>query len=196
MVLAAGRSRRLGEPKQLIPYGGMPLVERAARLAATVCGPRVIVVTGAAAAAVGRAVHGLELDLVHNPCYRSGLSSSLAAGLAALDPPLEAALVLTCDQPRVGPGDLGRLVGTWQASPARPAAAAYDDILGVPAILPRHLFTELLELRGDRGAGSLLRRLPVVAAVPMRTACFDVDDAGDLSRLGGRSAAPLSLTPG
>jgi molybdenum cofactor cytidylyltransferase len=186
LVLAAGASRRLGQCKQIVMVDGVPLVRRTVLLIADVCGAPVTVVTGANADRVTACLEGIEVVLVHNPAWHEGLSGSLALGLTALGPGCGAALVAPCDLPGLSAMDLERLAAAWRRTPERPAAACYGGVVGVPAILPEVVFSELLAVTGDRGARDLLRRNDVpVSVVTFPSAAADLDDGGDLATLAG-----------
>lgn len=182
LVLAAGASRRLGQPKQIVRVGGLPLVRRTVLLVAEVCGNPVTVVTGADAKRVTAGLHGLEVVLVENPGWPEGLASSLTVGLQSLQPAWDACLVTPCDLPALALRDLEELVHAWRRAPGRAAAAAYSGIIGAPAILPGHILPRLNAVSGDRGARDLLRSgdLPVTL-VDFPSARQDLDDHDDLA---------------
>jgi molybdenum cofactor cytidylyltransferase len=183
IVLAAGAARRFGTAKQMAEWRQETLIGRAVRLAQTVSDAGVIVVTGAHADAVGQRLTSSAVLTVFNPAWAEGLSTSLAAGAAALPPEAKACLILLCDQPAVDAADLYRLIESWDGAPEDAAAAAFDNTLGAPAIFPRHHWPGLMAQRGDRGARALLAALPRVTAVPMPHAALDVDTPADLQRL-------------
>lgn len=146
----------------------------------------VIVVVGASAAAVGAVLEGLDgIRTVFNDRWESGLASSLAAGLAALneDPACEAAIVMVADQPLVGVSSLRRLIGAFNDE-HRIVASAYDDIVGVPVVFGAEHFGELMNLTGDQGAGRWLRaRLTEVTQIVVAAASLDIDTPHDAARL-------------
>jgi molybdenum cofactor cytidylyltransferase len=119
-----------------------------------------------------------------NPGAAEGMASSLRAGVAALPPESTAALLLTVDQPAVDGDLVERLLALARLDPGRPAACAYGGSLGIPAVLPRRLFPELLALRGDRGAKGLLLR-EGAAPLPFPGGEADLDTPGDLERFRG-----------
>lgn len=191
VLLAAGASRRLGLPKQLLRIEGETLLHRAARFGLATAPAQAILVLGAQADTIATAADGLALQRVHCPDWEEGLGASLRAGLAAVFTSCEGALVLLCDQPALDAAHLGALVAAWRRDPARAAASAYAGVLGVPALLPRAWFDALSHLSGDRGARDLLReRAGQVTAVPAPALSEDIDHPDDLparfaeSRLG------------
>ncbi len=156
IVLAAGASRRLGQPKQLVALAGEPLLRRAARMALEAgCDP-VIVVLPRDPRPYLEALDGLDVIPCPNPRADAGMGTSIRAGAGALPPGAEAALVLVVDQIAVDSDLLRRLVASWRLEPQRPAACAYEGRLGIPAIFPQGLFPELQTCDGDVGAKGLL----------------------------------------
>jgi molybdenum cofactor cytidylyltransferase len=158
ILLAAGRSSRMGRAKQLIDWHGVPLVRHVAQqaLAADLAGLTVVV--GAQAAEVRQALAGLALTIVENPQFAAGQATSLAAGLSALPADCAAALVLLVDQPLITPALINDLLTAYRADPADALIPQVDGQPGNPVILSAALFPELQELQGDEGARAVLRR--------------------------------------
>ena len=191
LVLAAGGSARLGIPKQLIGFRGEPLVRRAARSAAEAGAAPVVIVLGADAADIERAVEGLPHTFtVLNEQWRTGLASSLACGvceLHRLDARASGVLIVTADQPLVDARALRPLLDAF-ADGARLVAAEYSATIGVPAIIGCEYMDALLALEGDAGAGRWLRaKGDAVRRIPLREAAVDIDTAEDAALL-----APLA----
>jgi molybdenum cofactor cytidylyltransferase len=191
VLLAAGRSRRLGVAKQLLVIEGEPLARRAARLALATSPLDAVLVTGDRAKAVEEAVHGLAIRCVFAEDFDEGMGRSLAAGLRHLDPGCSGALVVLCDQPALTAEHLARLVEAWIAAPASAAASSYAGIVGVPAVLPRAWFPKLMTARGDHGARDLLReRAGEIRVIQDERLGEDVDhpeEAADLETRSQRS---------
>ena len=191
VLLAAGASRRMGQPKGLLPYGGATLIRHAAGVAlASGCAP-VVVVLGFAADRLGRELDGLPVRVVANSDWDRGLGSSIRAGVGAVvaDPAVGAVLVMLADQPRVDPAALAALVARHRADPGALVAADYGGSGGVPAIFPRAAFPALLGLPDDRGAQTLIRATPLPVVLVPGLDLADVDTPGDYARLVGADAA-------
>lgn len=198
LLLAAGGSSRLGQPKQLLDCQGQPLVRRSARLLQSLC-PRPVVVTGAQRKACMQALSGLRLREVHHDQWQRGMGSSLAAGIAALDAGVGGVLVMLCDQYRLAAADLLSLADAWQRSPEKVVAAHWTRNFGPPAIFPRPWFGRLQQLDAEGGARGLLESYrDEVLLVKVPGAAYDVDAPQDLERmlrwLKTRAAAPVSGT--
>jgi molybdenum cofactor cytidylyltransferase len=189
IVLAAGASRRLGQPKQLLRHGGETLLVRATRLANEAGAAPVVVVLGSHQEMI-RGSAGLQNSIiVINENWEQGIASSIHAGIGKLEQIARGAagvLILSCDQPRLTAEHLRTLVEffTAQSEPAI-CASAYAGVLGVPAVFPRSVFSELLALEGDRGARTLLNEPScVVIALPFEGGEVDIDEPDDLEHLG------------
>lgn len=183
LVLAAGESSRFGSPKQLVEVGGVPLVRRTVLLAQGVCEGPVVVVVGAASGRVVQCLQGLHVRIAANPRWAEGLAGSLRAGLVAIEADRRGVMVLPCDLPRLCHKDLARLVSAWGRRAELPAAARFEGVLGIPAILPTGLLPHIDLAAADQGARNFLRRADVeVTAVPMAAAARDIDKPDGIAR--------------
>jgi molybdenum cofactor cytidylyltransferase len=178
LLLAAGASRRLGRPKQLVRLGGESLLRRAARAALAGGGPA-LVVLGARAEAMRAELAGLPVTVVVNPDWREGMAASIRAGLRALPEGAGAVLFLACDQPAVDGQLVNRLLELHGRHPDAVVACAYAGARGIPALFPARCFPALLALTGDRGARGLLAGADVVE-LPFPEGAMDVDQEEDL----------------
>lgn len=184
IVLAAGGSRRFGGPKLLARIQGETLLQRAMRAALGARPAGCIVVLGARADTLKRRLHPWPVRVVVNHRWRSGLASSIRAGIAALPREAPAALLLLADQVGVGPAELELLIAASRRAPRAIVASRWDAVTGPPALFPRRAFADLKRLRGDSGARKLLtdpRRR--VIAIELPDAASDVDRPADLRRL-------------
>lgn len=181
VVLAAGASRRLGAPKQLAELDGEPLVHRTVRrLAASQCSS-VAVVVGARAENIAAAVSNLRPIVLVNEAWEEGIASSIRVGTTwASAAGYDAILIAVCDQPLLTTAHVDALIATFRAE-GRPIGSAYEDVVGVPAVFDRRDFSRLMALRGDRGAGALLRS--GAGSVSWPDGSVDVDTAEDMAAL-------------
>ncbi|HSL37611.1 MAG TPA: nucleotidyltransferase family protein [Arthrobacter sp.] len=165
LILAAGASRRLGRPKQLLPYGHGVLLD-AVIAAARDCGfDQTVLALGGAAGDVQRTVDTTGCEIVLNPDFGAGCSSSIAAGIAALRPDTDAVVLLLGDQPGVraitARALLERLFTGWPDTGAGApgiAVCRYDDGVGHPLAFTRRMFPELAALHGDKAVWKLLEQ--------------------------------------
>jgi molybdenum cofactor cytidylyltransferase len=184
IVLAAGGSSRFGSAKQLVRIGDRPLLSLTAGRTAEVVGHALLIVLGARAAELAPLLKHSPGSVVVNRDWRDGLASSIRAGIARLPPSCDGVMLVLADQACVTAEDLRRLAGAWRRQPLCVAGAQYRGMVGAPAIFPRHLFSELSDLRGDSGARVLLRRhADSLVKVPMTSAGFDLDTPDDLLEL-------------
>ena len=164
IVLAAGESRRMGEPKQLLRWRGEPLVTRAARSALESGASETFVITGAVSEQVEAALEPLRreaggrLRTVFNPAWQDGQAGSVRAAVEVLPAACEAALFLPVDQPRLPAVLLRQLWQNWRAGNDLAAVAVDGAIRGAPALFDRRFFGQLSQVQGDRGGGALLRQ--------------------------------------
>lgn len=164
IVLAAGESSRMGQPKQLMRWQGEPLVTRAARIALDSGASETVVVTGAVREQVEAALAPLleagrgRLRVVFNPNWQDGQAGSVHAAVEALPAECEAALFLPVDQPHLPAALLRRLWQTWRGGSDLAAVAVNGAVRGAPAVFDRRYFGRLRQVQGDRGGGMLLRR--------------------------------------
>lgn len=191
VVLAAGRSSRMGSPNKLLcELEGVPLIAHVIdALLATEVRP-IVVVTGHEEAAVRQVLDGRPVRFVHNPDFAEGMSTSLRAGLAALGTEVDAALICLGDMPRVRPAHIESLLGAFDPDDGRAVVVpTYRGQRGNPVLWAARFFPELQGLRGDTGARALLEEhAERVCRVPMEDAgvAIDVDTPSDLAALGGR----------
>lgn len=191
LLLAAGGGSRFGQPKALVEFDGVLLIDRAvAALAAGGCRPLYVVLGAARRSALvragSRAARDPAVAFVDNGRWSDGMSSSLRAGLASLPDTADAALVALVDQPLIGPAVIRRLRAAHAAG-ARVAVATYQGRRRNPVLLSREVWAEVAATAtGEVGAREFLRRHPdlvtEVECGPIGNPA-DVDTAEDLRRL-------------
>ena len=158
LVLAAGRSTRMGPVNKLLAPLGTRLMVRAVveQLEASSVRP-IVVVTGHEAGRVGEALAGTGVRLVHNAAYREGLSGSIRAGLAALPESVEAAMICLGDMPLVASRHVEKLVAAFDPAEGREICVpAFEGKRGNPVLFARRFFEEMAAVRGDVGARHLI----------------------------------------
>jgi molybdenum cofactor cytidylyltransferase len=157
LVLAAGGSRRLGEPKQLLPYRSGTLLDHTLGTARAAGFDQLIVTLGGSSQEVRRLVDLSGTEVVENPDYGEGCSSSIASGLSAVDPRAEVLILMLGDQPGVTAATIRTLIdGRGEGTTL--AVCRYDDGRGHPLAFSRALFGELRALHGDKAVWKLLDR--------------------------------------
>lgn len=187
LVLAAGGSKRLGQPKQLLPYGEATLLDHVLSVGRRCPFDQALCVIGGGGPEVRGVVDLDGFEVVENREFGQGCSSSIAAALDAVDPRADALVLMLGDQPGVTADSVAALVA--QRGDAELAACAYEDGRGHPFAFGRAAFAELATLHGDKGVWKLMDRagdavvnVPVPGLIPL-----DVDTWEDyqavLSRL-------------
>jgi molybdenum cofactor cytidylyltransferase len=162
LVLAAGGSKRLGRPKQLLPYGRTTLLDHVLDTARACSFDQLICVIGGAAAEVSRAVELGGVEVVENPDFGEGCSSSIAAALHAVDSRCDVLVLMLGDQPGVTAATVAKLLAG--RGDAAIAACSYSDGRGHPLAFARSPFPELESLHGDKAVWKLLDRHGAAAA--------------------------------
>ena len=158
VVLAAGTSSRLGQPKQLLDLGGEPILNHVLRAAVMSPLGGTVLVLGHEARAIGSAVGNFGQIPVINPDFAEGQSTSLKAGIAALPPTATAALILLSDQPLVTPTLIGQVIDRFVEGGRmdRFVQTRYGDIPAPPVLIGRDWFHALRGISGDHGARDLI----------------------------------------
>jgi molybdenum cofactor cytidylyltransferase len=188
LILAAGRSTRMGGPNKLLQeFRGKPLIRHAVEAALASRARPVTVVTGHQASDIRAALAGLDVAFVHNPDFAAGISTSVRAGIAALPPDCNAALIGLGDMPLVDAPLLDKMIGAFD--PAKGALIVLpvtDGQRGNPVIWARRFFPDLQGLQGDTGGRQILQaNRDAVVEVPVDSAAvtFDVDTPSALATL-------------
>lgn len=182
IVLAAGGSRRLGRPKQLLTRDGETLLRRAVRLAQSTAPLQTVVVLGADHERLSDVLDGLDCQCVINPAWQSGIAGSLATAAAALSGHEGPTLVVGCDQPALSSAHLHALLQGAASASSRCAATMHGELPGIPVVVPKHWLLGIERGDGDSGLGPRIRGLSRnrVFALDAPELRFDVDTGDDV----------------
>lgn len=185
LVLAAGSSRRLGQPKQLLPFGQATLLDATLAMARSAGFSQRLVTLGGAAREVGATVNLDGFERVDSLHFTDGCSSSIVSALDAVDTDSHGIVLLLGDQPDVSVATIETLTQAAVAQDAPLAVCHYDDGIGHPFWFSRHVFGDLAQLHGDKAVWKLIEsgsypvlEVPIAGTVPL-----DVDTWDDYERL-------------
>ena len=187
IILAAGSSSRLGQPKQLLDFNGKNFIQNTIQEAIAFAGKATVVVTGANSDAVDKFLFTAEVMVCHNPHWELGMGVSIKTGLKHLldtYPEMERCVFTVCDQPYVT-AEIFRSLDNQQISTGKGiVASAYSGIYGVPVMFTKPYFEKLLLLKGQEGARKLLSKfIDDVASVPFDKGAIDIDTLEDYDKL-------------
>jgi molybdenum cofactor cytidylyltransferase len=178
VVLAAGRSQRMGDVNKLLhEIDGQPMVARVVDAALASRATKVVVVTGHESPEIRAALGDRKVAFAHNPDFALGMSTSLRVGLRALDEGFEAALVCLADMPWLEPAHLDALIDAFDPDDDRGIyVPVHNRKRGNPVLWHRRYFEEMATLSGDRGARSLLdHHVDEVCYVPLSNDAINID---------------------
>jgi len=190
LILAAGSSSRLGQPKQLIEIEGIPLLQRiVSAFHQNESVHHVLVVTGANERVIRQRLGNLDtfdgVEWLSNPDWRMGMGHSLAHALNHVDqkyPQVRHAIVSVCDQPFLDSATIHRLTEMSSCHPDCIVSSAYSGTMGPPVVFPRRYFAELLNLSGDSGAKRIINKHMLdVVPVAFPRGAIDIDTVSDLN---------------
>jgi|SRR5215217_1842232 len=186
IILAAGNSSRLGEPKQLLVFQNKTLLRHIAEIAVEIAGEKAILVTGSSAALIENEVSGLPCQTVFNAHWQEGMASSIVKGVTALNeryPDISGCIIAVSDQPFVTAEIFQNLIAEVNSGAAI-VASSYGDTLGTPAFFSKSYFDQLLQLKGSEGAKKLfLAHQANVRTVPFPLGTVDIDTQEDYKNL-------------
>jgi molybdenum cofactor cytidylyltransferase len=189
VVLAAGASARMGRAKQLLPLGRNTMLAQTLENVLAVRLDERVLVLGSSAEAIRQQLPQAQLEqfkVVVNQDYGQGMATSLRAGLSALDPRSDAALIILGDQPFIRPRTLDQIVDGYGRSRAPIVIPSYHGDRGNPVLLDRSVFSEVMALEGDIGCRAIFgSHLEDILKVEVEDpgVLFDIDDQGDYDRL-------------
>lgn len=187
LLLAAGSSSRMGQPKQLLLVDCVPLLRKTVLTALGAGTNRVVVVLGHNATQHQQIIQDLNVDIMHHSDWQEGMGSSIKAGVSHIlenHPHTQAILVMVCDQPYITTDHLNVLMNSYRTSGAPIVASAYASTTGVPALFDKNMFAELLELENAQGAKKILEKnIQGVLSVEFPKGAIDIDTPADYKKL-------------
>ncbi|MBW8687006.1 nucleotidyltransferase family protein [Chitinophaga rhizophila] len=186
IILGAGNSSRLGQPKQLLMYQGKTLICQMAEQAIAAVGSPVVLVTGANAPLIMQKLCGFALEIVENDNWADGMGSSISTGMKAISkhPGLAGVIIMVCDQPFVTTALLQQLIDQQMIAGKGIIACTYDNTAGTPVLFTKTYFEALAALEGQQGAKKILQQsTDDLALVPFPLGALDIDTAEDYQRL-------------
>jgi molybdenum cofactor cytidylyltransferase len=184
IILAAGSSSRMGNPKQLLEWHNRPLLAHALTNIREILHDRVIVVLGAHAELIQTSIDLGDVTSIVNSQWQEGMASSIRVGIKALPTSATAVLIMLCDQPLINAEHIQNLLSGWQHAPTLIAVSEYHQSVGVPVVFPAEFFTDLLALKGVRGAKPLILDFKDrLLKIPLPEAEVDIDKPEDFEFL-------------
>lgn len=179
IILGAGSSSRMGEPKQLLEWEGETLLDRALRQAQIVEDTSIVLVLGANAELIQASLRRGKYQIAWNENWSTGMGSSIACGLQKLlagPVPLAAVLISLVDQPLITSAHFKKIIENFKKNSPEIIAASYGNTLGVPALFSADLFSELLTLSGQKGAKAIISKYKdTLTELPFPAAHVDLD---------------------
>ena len=185
IVLAAGESRRMGTPKQLLPFGGKTVLQAVVDRLLHSRADGILVVLGCRADEISASLADRPVRFALNPAYAQGMLSSVQAGVAALPADATAALICLGDQPLVDPAVVDRLIEAHRETGAGIVIPTFDGKRGHPALISLRYRDEILRLSGDPGLKAVMRGHPedtVEVAVSRPEILADIDTPEDYQK--------------
>lgn len=187
LILAAGESKRMGEPKLLLRFNGTSLLQRAINTALATGALDTVVITGAYHKEITESLDEPIVTVLYNEHWASGMASSIRCGIRYImtrNPGIPAVLVMVADQPFLTPAILNNLYQIYTARNAPVAACSYAGLLGTPAIFHKSNYHNLLLLEGDKGAKSIMeKRRNDIAILDFPEGAVDIDTPLDYKKL-------------
>jgi molybdenum cofactor cytidylyltransferase len=187
ILLAAGSSSRLGTPKQLLQYEDETLLQHSLQVARASNVNPIVVVLGAKAELIMSRIDVGSSIVIINDKWQEGMASSIRCGINSLlkeSPGIEGAILMVCDQPFIYPDLLLQLITKQQLTGKPIITSSYADTFGPPTLFHKTIFSELLQLKGDVGAKSILRlHASELEFISFPEGVIDIDTDADYQKL-------------
>jgi len=179
IILAAGESDRMGQPKQLLPYLETTLLEHAIETAGSLAVAEVCIVLGSGAETILPIIANASENIIINKDWKTGMSSTIKCGLQYIlnkYPATDGIIFMTCDQPYITKENLNEMIVMHRENGKTIIAASYADTIGIPVLFGGRFFSELMKLNGDKGAKQIIQKYhDEVAEILIPRAAIDID---------------------
>ncbi len=185
IILAAGQSQRMGQPKQLLKIGEDSLIQHIVKVAGNTAYAPIVVVLGSNFEMIKKEITAYQVLPVYNPDWENGMGTSISTGIRAirkLNPNIRAVIILLVDQPLLKPNLLHDLETLYHQTTKKIIASKYNETIGVPALFDQSVFQELESLEGNTGAKKIIQKFvekEEVAFVDFPEGRFDLDTQSD-----------------
>jgi len=187
IILAAGNSSRLGEPKQLLQFKNTSLIRHVADAAVDAIGSPVIIVSGSNEKLINNELNKLPVYLIHNADWQEGMASSISVGIQEIiriNPSIKGVILAVSDQPFVTSQLFLDLIEKAESNEKCIVACSYEDTWGTPVLFPEKYFESLTSLNGTEGAKKLVKKFAAsVVTVPFPMGGIDIDTKEDYQKL-------------
>lgn len=187
IILAAGNSSRLGEPKQLLSWQNNSLIRNVVEQSQKIPQAIAMVVTGASADLIENELVSQQVFTRHNAAWLTGMASSIKTGvseLLLLYPSLNAVLITVCDQPFLKSSIIHSLIEEYNSTGKNIIASAYNNTLGTPVLFSKKYFTDLQKLQGQEGAKKIIMSHPEdSSSIHFPSGEIDIDTKEDYNKL-------------
>lgn len=189
LIIAAGQSKRLGRPKQLLNYEGKTLINRLIGIVKSAGDLPITLVLGAFSEEIIHQLPDTDVQLVVNPDWQEGMGSSISAGVSHImqyNPEVDGIIILVCDQPHITGSEISGLIREQRSTEKPIVACAYNGTLGTPALFVREKWKDLITLRGETGAKAFIgNHKSDVAVLHFEKGVLDIDTPQDYKDLLG-----------
>lgn len=186
LILAAGNSSRLGEPKQLLKFNGKTLLQNVVEEALEVS-KCVVIVTGSNHFIISKEIEDMEVEIIENTNWIQGMGVSIEVAINQLlnsCPTVENCIISVCDQPFITAAVFSELIQMQKDSQKGIVASKYSDTLGTPVLFTKKYFKELFSLSGQKGAKKLLQKFGEdIAQINFERGAIDIDTQSDYQKL-------------
>ncbi|MEL6223856.1 MAG: nucleotidyltransferase family protein [Cyanobacteria bacterium J06627_8] len=197
IILAAGASRRMGQPKQLLSYRGQTLLSHVIQCALASSCSSVIIVLGAHSSKIAPTIEQFSIEIIINSDWHQGVSSSIRCGLNYLrEKSIGGVIFLTCDQPFISTEIIERLIRLYDQSNQPIIASQYGKIVGIPCLFTCSVYPELMQVQGDSGAKSIIKKnRSRIATVEFPRGAIDLDTPADYQQFIREQSSTIGSNP-